>query len=370
MSDLSDLIELIYDPDSTTRGMVATAFGSIDNRESVPPLVMLLSDSDRTVRIAAARSLGELGETAKPAFEPLLTLLEDDDAELCATVLAALAELRDPRAFAPIVVRLFDVDDEIRRNAAAAIGCLGNPDALKPLLTCLGDEYSRVRANAAWSLGQLRLIEARAALEDVLRTDSDEDVRAMALTALAFMDSSWGIELAFGLIGDAAYRVKIAALIVLGERTEYLSLDQQEQMRILCHEVIDKNLDGDVCSTAVWSLGHLPYDATTAKILIELLQDSYFWTVAYAIESLGLMRAREAQPALERMVREDAEAIDEKNGTTEYSDQSVLEFAHMRGDDMSSGLPKTSSQPYAELAQQALILIESPQASTADEKTL
>ncbi len=368
MSDLSDLIGFIYDPDSTTRGMTATALGSINDRESVPPLVMLLSDSDRKVRIAAARSLGELGTTAKAAFEPLLTLLEDDDDELCVTVLAALAQLQDPRAFAPIVVRLFDVNDDIRSNAAAAIGCLGNLDALKPLLACLKDEYSQLRVNAAWSLGQLRLVEAGTALEETVRTDPDEEVRATALTALASMDSSAGTKLAFDFVGDVSPRVEIAALVVLGEHADELTLDQKSQMRLLCHKAIDESSDGDVCSTAVWSLGRLPYDSDTAKRLMELLQDSYFWTVAYAIESLSLMRAFEARPLLERMAEDtpNARSILEDDATTGHQDTSDFEGARLHQNVTSPDLSYAAPEGYQELAQQALAYMNSPEPLSSD----
>lgn len=310
-----DIETLVNDPDPKTRGMVAASLGAIDDASSVPPLVTLLSDTDRTVVIAAARSLGQLGSTAHAAFEPLATLLENDDDELRITVLAALAQLQDPRAFAPIVVRLFDANDEIRRNAAAAIGCLGNPEALQPLLVCLQDDYRWVRLNAAWSLGQLHLNEALPPLEQVEGDDDDEDVRASALAAIACIDPKCGIERALDDGAGSSLRMRTAAFVVLGEQADHLDDAQVESARQLflatlqrpdtdtavAHDAAGDAAEDDLRSTATWSLGRLPAEGESVQLLMRLVDDPYRWTASYAIEALGILRAEEARDLLEKV---------------------------------------------------------------------
>ena len=368
-----DIDALVNDPDPLTRGMVAAALGAIRDSSSVAPLVTLLTATDRTVRIAAARSLGELGSIARSAFEPLLTLLEDEDDELRITVLAALAQLQDPRAFAPVVVRLFDANDEVRRNAAAAIGCLGNRDALQPLLVCLKDDYHWVRANAAWSLGQLRLGEALPDLEKLEREDPDEDVRSTALTAIVFLDADRGIARAFEEADGGAQRLQTAALVIIGEQAERLSAQQQAQTRTIIRRALDQEHGDDTAvndlrSTAVWTLGRLPYEALDAQRLMALVDDSYYWTATYAIEALGIVHATEARPLLERVVAGKVRLADppreaEIKGAVQASatetrvsgTQDAASPDEAPDTDEDGAL--TAGNPYEEVAKQALALL-------------
>jgi HEAT repeat protein len=49
---------------------------------SVPALLALLDDDDRTVRLAAVDALGAVGRPARAAIEPLWHLIRDPDEEI------------------------------------------------------------------------------------------------------------------------------------------------------------------------------------------------------------------------------------------------------------------------------------------------
>jgi epoxyqueuosine reductase len=63
------------------------------------------------------------------------------------------------------------------RNVAVALGNAKDASAVSALLDALHDDEPLVRGHAAWALGQIGTAEARQALEDAMRTETDEDVR-------------------------------------------------------------------------------------------------------------------------------------------------------------------------------------------------
>jgi HEAT repeat protein len=60
-------------------------------REAVQPLISLLEDSDRWVRLCAILALGELGDQA--AVEPLIPILADEDVWVSVEAVIALGKL-------------------------------------------------------------------------------------------------------------------------------------------------------------------------------------------------------------------------------------------------------------------------------------
>jgi epoxyqueuosine reductase len=64
------------------------------------------------------------------------------------------------------------------RNAAVVLGNTGNPAAVPALTHALGDREALVRRHAAWALGALATPDARAALADRARRETDPAVQA------------------------------------------------------------------------------------------------------------------------------------------------------------------------------------------------
>jgi len=97
---------------------------------SVDPLIKALSDrsnggySDllRTCALAA-EALGEIGD--KRAFQPLCSLLKDEDPKVRWKVVVALGELNDKRGIDPLIGALKDFDSLVREDAAKALDKLG-----------------------------------------------------------------------------------------------------------------------------------------------------------------------------------------------------------------------------------------------------
>jgi HEAT repeat protein len=158
----------------------------------VPALVEALSDRDRFVRWAAARTLGRIGPAARPepATLGLAKLLSDPDLDVRMAAATTL-EVYGPRAAKaiPAVVAATQTGDaEIRQAAMRALPSIdtkGQPDTIGALIKALANPDARVRQTAAETLGKFGSAarSARPALAEALN-DDDPEVRRAASEAL------------------------------------------------------------------------------------------------------------------------------------------------------------------------------------------
>ncbi len=124
---------------------------------SVEDLIQDLGHFDARARESAARTLGKLGDRARPAVDALASTLADEDHGVrheAARALRALAP--EIRSALPALVRaLDDRFSDVQIEAAYALGAVGPNarDAVPALIRALGDRHARMAA--AWALGNI-----------------------------------------------------------------------------------------------------------------------------------------------------------------------------------------------------------------------
>ena len=201
---------------------------------SVSQLMAGLRDTDESVRLNSAYTLGGLGESVVPA---LMHALQEEAEALAETNLAKTAanpqganpaDLYSSQALTEVgqssvpalVSALGDASWPTRAAAADTLGNLGSlaGEAVPTLIQTLGDESSWVRRNAAEALGTIA-----APAEDIapalmqVSNDSEMLVRLNAVMALAKIGQSADgiVPTLAGRLGDEDRYVRYYAAVVL-----------------------------------------------------------------------------------------------------------------------------------------------------------
>lgn len=225
------------DEEAEIRTWCAVRLSELKVKEAVGPLSAALSARSPTIRLAAIKALGEIGDVS--ALEPLMQKFGSELATERAAVASALAKLqmaaassflagkldeeKDTGALLSMVTALGDLgcEDaaghlsalvvtsqegslsvietqvvEIKRGVISALRKLFSPqresaatpelkeNAVKTLCALLGDKDDSVRYQAADSLGELKATSAVDKLCSVLESDANPGVAAAAAKAL------------------------------------------------------------------------------------------------------------------------------------------------------------------------------------------
>lgn len=195
----------------------AERLGYLGDGVSGPALVDALQDPVLAVRLAAARSLGNLGETR--AIVPILVAF-DLPGEMNQRRLAEALHAFGPAAVEPLLGVLANVHGTYSDNAIGVaervLGMLRAPEAVKPLTTLLTHPEFRVRLNAVRSLGQIgnhvdTMLLAR------LAKDPAWEVRNVVMQCLGKLHSTRNIKLIEEGTRDTAWWVRFSAAQALWE---------------------------------------------------------------------------------------------------------------------------------------------------------
>lgn len=235
----------------------------VKNREYLLKLTLsILEMGDFQQRWEITKVLTHLGNVAIP---PLIEILEDEEAEEELRWYAArtLGEFQHPKAIASIVELLKnDQDEELKAIAATALGQMGTV-AIASLTELLIDEDTRLLA--VRSLCCIRQPETITPLLSVVQ-DSQAAIRAAAIEALSSFHDERVPPILLNALDDIAATVRRAAVLGLGFRPDlHQALDLATRLQ---PKLYDFNLD--VCCAAAVTLSRMGND-DAAKYLFDLL---------------------------------------------------------------------------------------------------
>jgi len=235
----------------------------VKNREYLLKLTLsMLEMGDFQQRWEITKVLTRLGNIAIP---PLIEILEDEDAEEELRWYAArtLGEFQHPEAIAPLVELLkTDEDEELKAIAATALGQMGTV-AITSLTELLADEDTRLLA--VRSLSCIPQTETITPLLSVVQ-DPQATIRTAAIEALSSFQDERVPPVLLNALDDIAATVRRAAIVGLGFRP-----DLREALDLVTRlqpKLYDFNID--VCCAAAVSLSRMASD-DAAKHLFYLL---------------------------------------------------------------------------------------------------
>jgi HEAT repeat protein len=316
------LMQSLEDGDPGVQATALDVLGRLGDPRSVRPLVRGLTHPEERVRIAAARSLGQMRdrrvelplrqalakESAPAVVNYLLRALcqlecEGDATEFhrflqhsspaCREAACQLiARWGDNRSYGPLALLLTDSESAVRRGAALALGQLATPQSFAALAQLLGDPSDEVRAASCQALGGLEDSRAVLPLCRAL-TDNCEAVRSAAATSLGRLGDQHAVpRLCEAALLEMLPEVQIACIRALGQLAAPASLPTLKDLL---------RRPTQVKTQAVVSIGQLA-TAEAVEVLLPLLEDPQGVIRYHAILALGNIGDQRAIPAIERRI--------------------------------------------------------------------
>jgi HEAT repeat protein len=257
------LQQLPLGKNGTNTGTDSASLNYTDLEQVLNLALDVLCAGDFQERWDVAKVFPKLGAIA---ITPLIEILEDDDADLELRWFAAriLGEFNHPTVISTLIDLLKIAEDEdLVAMAATALSNLGN-SAVDALTSLLADSQTRLLATK--SLSQIRRPEIIEPLLGVVH-DSEVSVRATAIEALSSFHDSRIPPVLLDALDDRAAVVRKEAAIGLGLRSDLREeLDLLNRLKPLLY---DFNIE--VCRQAAIALGRLGTDQA-ATALFEVLK--------------------------------------------------------------------------------------------------
>lgn len=200
---VAPLIDALEDEDLPVRGEAAESLLTLAGAGMDEPIAQALGHENALVRekiaaildkiiwqpgndgecaryLIAKQEWDKLAQAGEAAVVPLIHLLDDKEKSIRVKAASVLGDLRDPLAVEALIAALHDGYPEVRRAAAKALGKIGHNRAAKPLIHLLKDDGYEVRRWAAAALIRIGQIEDKSPLIALLKDRSSNTRRAAA----------------------------------------------------------------------------------------------------------------------------------------------------------------------------------------------
>lgn len=180
------IITLLEDFDDQIRAQAAIASGQLKNTTAVKPLIKhLATDPKNTVRVNAAKALGEIGD-----IEAVFALFESEEQEYVEVVTASsnalnvLGKTSEEKKLVNLLNLLKNKDEEVRDKSINQL--IEIDDSIKFLRQFLSATNHLLRASGALALGRAQDDKSAPKIRDLL-SDKKPLVRACSAEALGLL---------------------------------------------------------------------------------------------------------------------------------------------------------------------------------------
>jgi HEAT repeat protein len=207
--------EALVDPDAAVRRNAVAALSTLCSPRSVELLSQLLQDEDLSVRRTAAVTAGKIDE---PDLGPgIVRALEHEfDPAVVESLLEALQRNAGAEGHSVLTRYVEGEAKEYRESALKALRKLKSQESIPVFRRLLDDSSASIRKQCVEQLAVMKVTGALARIRDMLRSDSDENLRAACAKAVGdFQDHSSLAPLEAALEDHPT--VRFQAIIALGK---------------------------------------------------------------------------------------------------------------------------------------------------------
>lgn len=291
-------------------------------------------------RIVAAKVLAHIRRSA--TIEPLLSVTEDDNAEIRAVAIEALGSFHDPR-ITPVLLAALNTDTEadiaICIEAIRTLGrrsdLLPNVNLVDPLLQCLRHDHPQIATESAIALGRLGNKDAVVALSQTLVQPAATSVKTAIVRALGWIDTETAIQslvIAFEQSAPLIMpTIKLEIARALGQThqhslrpyaakplIDWLQKSIQPTDDFFADSFVESSADiaSDLKQTVVSALARLGQTDAIA-VLIPLLADSDSRIRIHAYSALHQIDYEEAESRLRYYLIDEKNSIEVRNAVRE-----------------------------------------------------
>ncbi|MBY0543937.1 MAG: HEAT repeat domain-containing protein [Gammaproteobacteria bacterium] len=303
----------------TIRQAAAKAIGSLGEHASEAlqlKLIDLLKNSEASIRQEAATAIGRLGQFASEAFQlKLIDLLKNSEASVRQAAAEAIGSLRGFASEAlqrKLIALSNDGEVSVRQAAVKAIGSFQwfTSQALQlGLIDLLKDSEASIRQAAAEAIGGLGKFASEALRLKLidLSSDKEADVRQATVQAIGYLGKHASEALRLKLIdlsNDSEASVRQAAAEAIGRLGQHAS--EALRLKLIA---LSNDSEASVRQAAAKAIGYLgEKSGTTLKAALKrLAHDSNAHVrqaVAETIGRLGVSATKRLQHLLERLVND------------------------------------------------------------------
>lgn len=293
------------------------ALGNMADERVIQPLLDLLSNSQKSIQIAAIAAFTDAAEARdshyhpsehaliaraqivhklilERAVGPLILLLGDPNKKVQKRIIKALGEIGGEHAVTTLI-SLLNTRNVIRDEAIYALISAGDAKAVEPLISIFEnkDESTETRSRVASGMAQFTDERVANALLAALK-DHDIDVREDAIETLGYLREKRAVGplIAIVLDNNETTHLRSVTVTALGYIRNKMAVDP----------LLTALVDDSLRSEAILALGRLR-DRRAVEPLLALLDDPERSTRNRAATSLGLLGDSRAVAPLVKMLQ-------------------------------------------------------------------
>ncbi len=301
---ISSLIEATRSSLDEVRASAAMALGTLKNSPAIIPLILLLQDTDRSVRRAAIEAIEEIVEPVSTSgfldisvyfrwhlrwrwmkdhqvldgesfllIEPIVSATKDEDADIRLVAIRILGMVGERAPLDPLLDALRDDSYRIRREAIRALGMLGPQVPVEVFVNALEDEHWEVCKTATETLGALGQRVPLDSLLSITEKKHSVNISIAVLRACGMLGQYAPIDVVIEALNDDDHMVVHAATRALAEIERWI--DAKTLLSAL-----EKNTQ-PLLLPAMQILGSLQDDASL-DLLLSILKTGNGWYIREA----------------------------------------------------------------------------------------